>query len=88
MANCLFTWPDGVKVADRRDPTRNLSLQKRCTDHLHHGTAYHQAISVQTLNKNGLERKQNTRRHGNNVSHDQKKLLNDRDEKKNKTRQN
>ena len=31
--DCLLTWADGVKVADRRDQTRNLSLRKRCTDH-------------------------------------------------------
>ena len=29
----LLTWADGVKVADRRDQTRNLSLRKRCTNH-------------------------------------------------------
>ena len=29
----LLTWADGVKVADRRDRTRNLSLRKRCTNH-------------------------------------------------------
>ena len=28
--DCLLTWADGVKVADRRDRTRNLSLRKRC----------------------------------------------------------
>ena len=33
--DCLLTWADGVKVADRRDRTRNLSLRKRCTNHLH-----------------------------------------------------
>ena len=31
--DCLLTWADGVKVADRRDRTRNLSLRKRCTNH-------------------------------------------------------
>ena len=30
---CRLTWADGVKVADRRDRTRNLSLRKRCTNH-------------------------------------------------------
>ena len=34
--DCLLTWADGVKVADRQDRTRNLSLRKRCTNHLHH----------------------------------------------------
>ena len=29
----LLTWADGVKVAARRDRTRNLSFQKRCTNH-------------------------------------------------------
>ena len=49
----------------------------------------HHVISVQTSNKHGLKRKQNTRRHGNNVSHEKKKtLLNDRDERKSKTNQN
>ena len=33
--DCLLTWVDGVKVADRRDRTRNLSLRKRRTNHLH-----------------------------------------------------
>ena len=27
--DCLLTWADGVKVTDRRDRTRNLSLHKR-----------------------------------------------------------
>ena len=31
--DCLLTRADGVKVADRRDRTRNLSLRKRCTNH-------------------------------------------------------
>ena len=31
--DCLLTWADGVKVADRRDRTRNLSLRKRCTNY-------------------------------------------------------
>ena len=31
--DCLITWADGVKVADRRDRTRDLSLRKRCTHH-------------------------------------------------------
>ena len=31
--DCLFIWADGVKVADRRDRTRNFSLRKRCTNH-------------------------------------------------------
>ena len=31
--DCLLTWADGVKVADRRDRTRNLSFRKRCTNH-------------------------------------------------------
>ena len=31
--DCLLTWADAVKVADRRDRTRNLSLRKRCTNH-------------------------------------------------------
>ena len=31
--DCLLAWADGVKVADRRDQTRNPSLRKRCTDH-------------------------------------------------------
>ena len=31
--DCLLTWADGVKVADRRDWTRNLSLWKHCTNH-------------------------------------------------------
>ena len=31
--DCLLTWADGVKVADRRDRTSNLSLRKRCTNH-------------------------------------------------------
>ena len=31
--DCLLTWANGVKVADRRDRTRSLSLQKRCTNH-------------------------------------------------------
>ena len=31
--DCLLTWADGVKVADRRDRTRNLLLRKRCTNH-------------------------------------------------------
>ena len=31
--DCLLTWADGVKVADRRDRTCNLSLRKRCTNH-------------------------------------------------------
>ena len=34
----FFAWTDGVTIADRRDRTRNLSLRKHCTDHLHHGT--------------------------------------------------
>ena len=38
--DCLPTWADGVKVADRRDRTRNLSLRKRCTNHLHCGTPH------------------------------------------------
>ena len=31
--DCLLTWAEGVKVADRRDRTRNLLLRKRCTNH-------------------------------------------------------
>ena len=31
--DCLLTWADGVKVANRRDRTCNLSLRKRCTNH-------------------------------------------------------
>ena len=31
--DCLITWADDVKVADRWDRTRNLSLRKRCTIH-------------------------------------------------------
>ena len=31
--DCLLTWADGVKVTDRRDRTRSLSLRKRCTNH-------------------------------------------------------
>ena len=31
--DCLLTWADGVKVPDRRDRTRNLSLRKRRTNH-------------------------------------------------------
>ena len=27
--DCLLTWADGVKVADRRDRTRNLSLSRK-----------------------------------------------------------
>ena len=35
-----MVWVDGGKVADRRDRTRNLSLRKRCTNPLHHGTPH------------------------------------------------
>ena len=31
--DCLLTRSDDVKVADRQDRTRNLSLRKRCTNH-------------------------------------------------------
>ena len=37
--DCILTWADGVKVADRRDRTRNLSLPKRCTNHCTTGDA-------------------------------------------------
>ena len=36
--DCLLTLADGVKVADCRDRTSNLSLRKRCHLPLHHGT--------------------------------------------------
>ena len=39
--DCLLTWADGVKVTDRRDRTRNLSLRKRCTNHCTMGPPAH-----------------------------------------------
>ena len=50
--DCLLTWADGVKVADRRDRTRNLLLRERCTDHWTTGPHTKKSIQARNVWKN------------------------------------
>ena len=50
QTDCLLTQADGVK-SNRRDRTRNFSLQKRRTNHLHHGTRQNDDVTKESDGK-------------------------------------